>query len=224
MIPPTGTTPTPRIPVAVACLIAPGLPAFARLWIRRSTQDSIARSVAALPRRDAAIVPGCLPLPDGTPSPMLADRLATGLDLYRRRLVSRILISGNTNHPRGDEAATMRRWLLDHAVPKRDLLVDGDSRRTRDTMQRAAQVYGLRAVTVCTQRFHLPRALYLAHHASLDALGLEADRRPYDAPRIESLRELLAQTAAFVEEAGVTPWGHATRGCLYRRVFADRKK
>lgn len=200
MSPTTATSPLPRIRVAVACLIAPGLPALARFWIRHTTHDSIGRNAAALPPRDVAIVPGCLPRPDGTPSPMLADRLATGLDLYRRRLVDRILVSGNADHSRGDEAAAMHRWLLERAVPEHDLLVDGDSRRTRDTMQRAVQVYGLRSATVCTQLYHLPRALYLAHHAGLDALGLAADRRRYDTPRFESLRELAAQTAAVIEE------------------------
>jgi len=133
---------------------------------------------------------------------MLADRLATGLELYRLGLVGRILVSGNSAHPRGDEVAAMGHWLRKRAVPESDLLLDGASLRTRDTMQRAARIFGLHSVTICTQRFHLPRSIYLALHAGLDAQGLEADHPGHTAPLLQSLRELAAQTTAFVEEWG----------------------
>ena len=192
----------PVLRVAAACILAPGLPALARFWIRRCTRDSIRRQADDLSPREVAIVPGCVPRADGTPSAMLADRLAAALELYRRQRVGRIFISGNASHPRGDEASAMRRWLLERDVPERDLLVDGSSHRTRDTMQRAVQVYDLHSATVCTQRFHLPRSLYLALRAGLDAQGLVADRRPYKSPLLLSLRELAAQTTTLVEEWG----------------------
>jgi SanA protein len=146
-----------------------------------------------------ALVPGCRVLPDGTPSAMLTDRLAAALELHRRGLAERILVSGDARHPCGDEPETMQRWLLARDVPAGAVLLDSGSRRTRDTMHRARSVYGLDRVVVCTQRFHLPRSLYLARHAGLDALGLVADRRPYRSGWVDDLRELVAETAAVVE-------------------------
>jgi len=186
--------------VGLACLAFPGLIPVARLWIHAAARRHLWRCAAEVPPREVAIIPGCLPLPDGSPSPMLADRLATSLDLYRRGLVGRLLVSGNSRHPRGDEAAAMRGWLLERDVPPSALTVDGDALYTRDTMIRAAEVYGVRAAVICTQRFHLSRAVYLARRAGLDAVGLEADRRHYQTSVLEPLRELAAQTAAFVDE------------------------
>ncbi len=192
-------SPPPTLRVAAACALVPPLPLLARLWIQHSARPRIQSRATALPRRSVAIVPGCAVLADGTPSPMLADRLAAGLELFRRGVVTRILVSGDAHHARGDEASAMRGWLLGHGVPSGALLVDGASRRTRDTMAYAAGELDLHGVIVCTQRFHLPRAVYLARHAGLDALGLEADRRRYRDSAFDALRELAAQTAAFVE-------------------------
>jgi SanA protein len=188
------------IKVALACLAFPGLVPVARIWIHATARRHLWRTANQVPPREVAIVPGCLPLPDGSPSPMLADRLAAGLELYRRGLVERLLVSGNSRHPRGDEAAAMDRWLLERDVPPSALTVDGEALYTRDTMVRAAGVYGVRTAVICTQRFHLARAVYLARRAGLDAVGLEADRRHYQTGPWEPLRELAAQTAAFVDE------------------------
>ena len=52
---------------------------------------------------------------------------------------------------------------------------------------------------VCTQRFHLPRALYLAHHFGIDAHGLVADRRTYLNAHLDALREWFAVNLALAD-------------------------
>ena len=44
-------------------------------------------------------------------------------------------------------------------------------------MVRAREVFDLKEATVCTQLFHLPRAVFLARRVGIDAVGLAADRR-----------------------------------------------
>jgi SanA protein len=66
-------------------------------------------------------------------------------------------------------------------------------------MQRAARVFGVRDAIVCTQDFHLPRALYLARHAGIDAVGFVADRQPYPQARADHTREVLATALALVD-------------------------
>jgi SanA protein len=159
------------------------------------------RTVAAVPAREVAIVPGALVGGDGRPSMILEDRLQTALELHQAGKVRRILVSGDHARRSYDEVNAMRRWLVDRGVPSDDVFMDHAGLRTLDTMQRAARVFGVRGAIVCTQDFHLARALYLARDAGIDAVGLVADRHAYPQATHDGLRETLATTLAVLEVA-----------------------
>ncbi|WP_437292318.1 SanA/YdcF family protein [Sorangium sp. So ce406] len=169
----------------------------ARLWVGRSA--SIYRALDAVPRGEVAIVPGALVWPNGTPSPALEDRLAAALDLYRAGKVRRILVSGDHGRVGYDEPNAMRAWLVRRGVPSGDVFMDHAGLRTLDTMQRAARVFGVRDAVVCTQEFHLPRALYLARAAGFPAVGYAADRRVYANADLDARRELLATALTLLD-------------------------
>ncbi len=65
----------------------------------------------------------------------------------------------------------MAAWLEAHGVPARDLIVDRGGYRTASSMADAAAI-GVRSLLVVSQGYHLPRALYLARHAGIDAWGV----------------------------------------------------
>jgi SanA protein len=157
------------------------------------------RRVADVPARPVAIVPGAQVWPGGEPSTILRDRLEAALALYRAGKVQRILVSGDHARQDHDEVNVMRRWLLDHGAPDEVVFMDHAGLRTNDTMQRAARVFGVTRAIVCTQDFHLPRALFLARHAGIDAVGLVADRQAYPQARADGARELLATSLAVVD-------------------------
>jgi SanA protein len=56
-------------------------------------------------------------------------------------------------------------------------------------------------VIVVTQRFHLPRALYIARAIGLEADGAVADRRRYRGALWSEGREIGSRTRAFVDVA-----------------------
>ncbi len=142
---------------------------------------------------DAAIVLGAYVFPDGTPSDMLADRLVVGLALLQAGTVRRVVVSGGA-----DEAAGMAAWMLARGVAREQLVVDVAGLRTRATMLRAAAA-GVRAAVVCTQRFHLPRALFLARAAGIDTVGLVADARCYGSEAANARREAIARMRAWLD-------------------------
>ena len=62
---------------------------------------------------------------------------------------------------------------------------------------------GKRSILVVTQGYHLPRSLYLARHAGIDAIGVPApSRRPgaYDTFKVY-VRETVARAETVVEVA-----------------------
>ncbi len=145
-----------------------------------------------------AIVPGAYVI-GLRPSSALRDRLQTALELYEDGTVSRILVSGDHGRTNYDEVGAMQHWLLSRGVAEQDIVLDHAGFRTLDTMVRARNVFGVRHAIVCTQRFHLARAVFLARRAGIDARGVVADRMRYAAHYWNHIREALARPAAVVD-------------------------
>ncbi|MBK9384355.1 MAG: YdcF family protein [Planctomycetes bacterium] len=128
-----------------------------------------------VPEREAILVLGARVDPGGIVSPMLADRLETALLLYRAGKAPRILLSGDGLGPGADEVAAMSAFLLARGVPAEALLEDREGLRTIDTMARARRIFGLSGAIVVSNPFHVARAVFLAQHAGLDAVGVGAE-------------------------------------------------
>ena len=179
-----------------------GLVAGANLTVLLSTRDAVTTTARA-PHAQAAIVLGARVQADGALSPMLADRVAQGLALYRAGTVERIIVSGDHGSWSYDEPGAMRDALVAAGVPARDVFTDHAGFDTWATMRRASAVFGVRSAIVVTQGFHLPRALYLARAAGLQARGVASDLRPYGrSGLVSSGREVAARVKA-VYSAGV---------------------
>jgi len=161
-----------RIAVAFASLALVGLTGLAasNAWVARASRGYVYESADAVPSRDVAIVPGSRVF-RGQPLLILRARLEAALALYRAGRVKAILASGDDSAA-SPEVTIMGAWLRDHGVPAADVWSDGGGSRTRETMNRAAALYGISGAIVCTQTVNMDRTLYLAHAAGIDAVGL----------------------------------------------------
>jgi SanA protein len=157
-------------------------------------------SVADAPHAQVAIVPGALVKPDGSMSTMLADRVSRARQLWRAGKVERILVSGDHGAWAYDEPGTMRRALVRSGVPGRVVFEDHAGFDTWQTMVRARGIFGVRNALVVTQGFHMPRSLFLADAAGIDATGVVADLHPYGAQgRKSDVREVLSRVKAVAD-------------------------
>jgi SanA protein len=131
------------------------------------------------PARRVAIVFGAGLQWDGTPSPVLRDRVATAADLYFSGKVEKILMSGDNSFVDYNEPGAMLNYALDLGVPREAIVLDYAGRRTYDTCYRARAIFGLTDAVLVTQAFHLPRAVFTCNSLGLPAEGVIADRRKY---------------------------------------------
>jgi SanA protein len=155
-------------------------------------------TVQNAPTKPVAIVFGAGLWRDGSPTPVLRDRVATAADLYFRGKVEKLLMSGDNIREDYNEPGAMREYAIQMGVPAADIVLDYAGRRTYDTCFRAREIFHLKDVILVTQRFHLPRAIYTCNALRVSAVGVEADQREYR-PRSAlfwSLRELVATLAA----------------------------
>jgi len=186
--------------LAFAVLTAIVLVAGANAYVIATTRGQIIERVDDAPDRPDAIVLGTRVMSDGSPASGLAERLEVALQLYRAGRTRRVIVSG-ASAGAYDEPGAMQRWLVSHGVPASSITLDPRGHRTAATMANAAAA-GVRQALVCTQAYHLPRALYLARHAGIDAVGVQAlDDSDFSDESRYFLRESLARVQALVEVA-----------------------
>lgn len=150
---------------------------------------------------DAAIILGARIFDNGTPSQVLADRLDTGIELYKSGKVKKLLMTGDHGQVTYDEVNGMRRYAISRGVPEKDIFMDHAGFSTYDSMYRARDIFLVKKAIIITQEFHLPRALYIARNLGLDVDGVLADKRDYAGEGYLYFRELFARTKAVAQLA-----------------------
>jgi SanA protein len=184
------------LPIALAALIGP------RVTLARRYTRSIVTSGDA-PSRSTAIVFGAGLRRDGTPTQVLADRVATAAGLYHQGKVQWLFLSGSTRGEGYDEAEAMRALAIALGVDPQAILMDKQGTRTLETCLRARKAFGIQSALLVTQRFHLPRAMVLCKALGIRADGVQADLSHYSTRSrwLWELRELPASLVAVIDAA-----------------------
>jgi SanA protein len=169
----------------------------ASLLIQIETSSSI-HTMDNVSSAPVAIVFGAGLRRDGTPTLILRDRVDTAVDLYKKGLVSKILVSGDNRFIDYNEPGSMFIYALSKGVPAEDVIRDYAGRRTYDTCYRAKEIFQVSEAILVTQEYHLPRALYLCNHLGLKSQGVSSDRSSYTRSAYASwtIREWVARLGA----------------------------
>jgi SanA protein len=180
--------------VGLLGVILPRLITTLYAWHRIYQADSA-------PTERVAIVFGAGLRRDGSPTTILRDRVETAVRLYTGGKVEKLLMSGDNSVEFYNEPEAMRLYALSLGVPNEVIVLDYAGQRTYDTCFRAKAIFGVNNALVVTQKFHLPRALFLCNMLGITALGVEANNRNYwkGSLLIWNFREQLATVAAFLD-------------------------
>ncbi len=146
---------------------------------------------------DCILVLGCGIHADGSPSRMLADRLARSVELYELQAAPKLLMSGDHGSAEYNEVATMREYALNYGVPSEDIFMDHAGFSTYDSMYRAKAVFDADKIIIVTQEYHLYRALYIAQELGIEAYGVAAQDIRYSGQTMRDCREILARVKDF---------------------------
>ena len=157
---------------------------------------------------DAAVIFGAQVYPSGLPSQTLADRIATGVELYRQGLVPMLIMSGGVGKEGFDEAAVMRDVAVAAGVEPTAVVVDSAGVTTEATVANVAALLGLRPggptrLIAVSQAYHLPRVQLAFAVTGIDVLTVPA----VDPQFIGPMPVMIArEVAAF--------WAYDLRVCL----------
>lgn len=150
---------------------------------------------------DTVIILGAGVRADGKPCDLLADRLDTGAKVYVRRICKSILLTGDNSGEEYNELRVMENWIMNNYteanIREKDLLIDNCGFCTYDSIYRAKNVFNIKSAVIATNRYHLPRAIYIARRLGIEAYGISSDMREYDRIKKYKTREFLAQIKDF---------------------------
>jgi uncharacterized SAM-binding protein YcdF (DUF218 family) len=117
-----------------------------------------------------------------------ADRVVAATRLWHDKKVDLLVFAGGSDYATS-EAELMARFAVDLGVPRSAMLLEGESRNTRENAQRVAAL--LRAnglgtdVALVTSAIHIPRAMAEFRCAGLSAVAVPAE---FDALGVERAR------------------------------------
>lgn len=179
----------------ILVLIAAGLAINA--YVRVSANKYIYRP-REVPRADAILVLGAYVYPDGTMSPMLADRITVGYDLYQMGKAPKLLASGDHGRRDYDEVNTMKTYLKQQGIPAQNIFMDHAGFSTYESLYRARDIFKVKRVIIVTQHYHLMRAVFIARELGLEAYGVNSDLHNYGDVMLQyELREIAARNKDF---------------------------
>ncbi|MBX7135193.1 MAG: YdcF family protein [Fimbriimonadaceae bacterium] len=164
-----------------------------------STAGRIYTSTDLVPSRPVALVLGTSPTVAGRKNLFFERRMDAAAKLYRSGKVKAILVSGDNGSVYYDEPGAMQKALVQRGVPTSAITQDHAGFRTLDSVLRAKRVFGVKAVTLVTDDFHLPRALFIARHEGLDAVGFQTKPLPPSVSPKTYVREVGSRALMFVD-------------------------
>ena len=166
-------------------------------YVKASIKDSIiTQETASGMDADCILVLGAGVI-NGSPSPMLTDRLLEGIDLYNAGASEKLLMSGDHGRKNYDEVNTMKQFAIDNGIPSKNIFMDHAGFSTYESMYRARDIFRAEKIIIVTQEYHLYRALYVAKALGLEAYGVAADPREYAGQEYREAREILARAKDF---------------------------
>ena len=183
---------------AVLAALAAGTVFVPDIIVVSSAKDRIitADEASELQDTDCVLVLGA-GVRDGNPTPMLRDRLITGISLYKSGAAPKIIMSGDHGREDYDEVNVMKSYAVENGVPDGDVFMDHAGFSTYDSVYRAKAVFEADSIIIVTQKYHLYRALYIAERLGVNAVGVSADLDDYSGQLKRDLREIAARDKDF---------------------------
>jgi vancomycin permeability regulator SanA len=134
------------------------------------------------------------------PSPMLAERLDTGMELVSKGATEILLFTGDNGTREYNEVAAMKQYAVEngerYGVTADNIYLDYAGFSTYDSLYRLREVFKTKRVVIVTQEYHLYRALYIAEKLGIKAYGIAAAPRETDQWK-RDIREVFARTKDF---------------------------
>ena len=143
--------------------------------IEKKAKSKIYSSVTEIPKHKVGLVLGTVKyLSNGQVNLYYTFRINAAVALYNSGKISFIIVSGDNGSKTYDEPTDFKKDLIKAGIPNNKIFLDYAGFRTLDSVVRVKEIFGQTSITIISQQFHNERAIYLANHFGIKAIGFNA--------------------------------------------------
>ena len=168
--------------------------------ISDSSSEKLYDNIDSIPKNKVCVVLGTTPYRKGYPggNPYFNYRIEAAAQLYKKGAVKQIIVSGDSSK-NYDETTKMRDALVKRGVPRKAITRDTKGQSTIASIERLKEHFKLEKFTIVSQQFQNERAIFLAKHLGLDAIGYNAKDINVKKGYRVYFREKLARVKVFID-------------------------
>ena len=168
--------------------------------IVNNAEGKLFYNIESIPKSKVGLLLGTVKyLSDGRVNLYYQFRLEAAVKLFKEEKIDFIVVSGDNGSENYDEPTDFKNDLIEAGVPEDKIFLDYAGFRTLDSVVRIKEIFGQTSVTIISQPFHNERALYLAKHFNIEAIGFNAKGVSGKRAIKVQLREYLARVKVFVD-------------------------
>jgi SanA protein len=151
-------------------------------------------SIDSIPHNHCALVLGTSKfLGNGNRNLYYSNRIKAAIELYNRKKIDFIIVSGDNRNRNYNEPITMYNDMIAAGIPGQKIILDYAGFRTLDSVVRGKEVFGQDKFTIVSQSFHNQRAIYIARRRGIEAIAFNSED-PSGKPSLKfQMRELAAR-------------------------------
>jgi SanA protein len=168
--------------------------------IEKNAAGKIYSETKNIPKNNVGLVLGTSKLlRNGNINLYYKYRLNAAIQLFKSNKIDFIIISGDNSSKSYDEPTDFKNDLIKAGIPENKIFLDYAGFRTLDSVVRVKEIFGQNSVTIISQQFHNERAIYLAEHFNIKAIGFNAKGISGKYGLKVQLREYLARVKVFID-------------------------
>ena len=168
--------------------------------IENNATEKVFSSTENIPKNKVGLILGTSKrLSNGRINLYYQFRLNAAIKLFKSNKIEFIVISGDNGSKSYDEPTDFKNDLIKAGIPSEKIFLDYAGFRTLDSVVRIKEIFDQSSVTIISQKFHNERAIYLAEHFNIKAIGFNAKGISGKYGLKVQLREYLARVKVFVD-------------------------
>lgn len=176
------------------CMVSLLFTFFVNLAITNTGNKYCFNSIDSIPHNHCGVVLGTSKyLGNGKRNLYYSNRIKAAVELYNRKKIDYIIVSGDNRNRNYNEPITMYNDLVLAGISGTKIILDYAGFRTLDSVVRSKEVFGQSSYTIISQLFHNQRATYIAHKKGIEAIAFNAEGLSENDDFKLQLREIAAR-------------------------------
>jgi uncharacterized SAM-binding protein YcdF (DUF218 family) len=135
---------------------------------------------------DAIVILGHPALKDGSPSPILRERINKGIELYNKKISSKIICTGAAVKNKYIEAEIIKKELINAGIPSENIICETKARSTWENIKYTKDIMGKEnflKIVIVSSPAHVRRASIYAERFGINHT-VDESKIPKELPKI----------------------------------------